>query len=164
MGPGQITPAAPAHPGRACLRQLYHPCLCAVAEGMASCSQFAACQQWLEGQPARSVRLVRVRRVQAALLLIVTEMQAFPCAGYLVSVDAYMNLQLASTGRPLSGGVRSGVFARMSCSLFSHAVHAWGAQNVSIAAEEYIDGELTGNLGEVLIRCAANTRPRVQLL
>mmetsp|Transcript_9778 Transcript_9778/g.29415 ORF Transcript_9778/g.29415 Transcript_9778/m.29415 type:complete len:86 (-) Transcript_9778:224-481(-) len=36
--------------------------------------------------------------------------------GYLVSVDAYMNLQLAST-------------------------------------EEYIDGELTGNLGEVLIRC-----------
>jgi len=37
-------------------------------------------------------------------------------AGYLVSVDAYMNLQLAST-------------------------------------EEYIDGQFTGNLGEVLIRC-----------
>lgn len=36
--------------------------------------------------------------------------------GYLVSVDAYMNLQLAST-------------------------------------EEYIDGQFTGNLGEVLIRC-----------
>ena len=36
-------------------------------------------------------------------------------AGYLVSTDAYMNLQLAST-------------------------------------EEYIDGQLTGNLGEVLIR------------
>mmetsp|Transcript_10045 Transcript_10045/g.11728 ORF Transcript_10045/g.11728 Transcript_10045/m.11728 type:complete len:90 (-) Transcript_10045:507-776(-) len=36
--------------------------------------------------------------------------------GYLASVDAYMNLQLAST-------------------------------------EEYIDGEFTGNLGEVLIRC-----------
>lgn len=36
--------------------------------------------------------------------------------GFLVSVDAYMNLQLAST-------------------------------------EEYIDGQLTGNLGEVLIRC-----------
>jgi small nuclear ribonucleoprotein F len=35
--------------------------------------------------------------------------------GYLVSVDAYMNLQLAST-------------------------------------EEYIDGQLMGNLGEVLIR------------
>ncbi|KAK9863701.1 hypothetical protein WJX84_000352, partial [Apatococcus fuscideae] len=36
--------------------------------------------------------------------------------GYLVSVDSYMNLQLAST-------------------------------------EEYIDGQFTGNLGEVLIRC-----------
>merc|ERR1712047_28133 len=36
--------------------------------------------------------------------------------GYLVSVDGYMNLQLANT-------------------------------------EEYIDGTLTGNLGEVLIRC-----------
>tara|TARA_B100000459_G_scaffold48616_1_gene25677 strand:- start:112 stop:306 length:195 start_codon:yes stop_codon:yes gene_type:complete len=43
-----------------------------------------------------------------------------PCArlpaGYLVSVDAYMNLQLAST-------------------------------------EEWIDGQFSGNLGEVLIRC-----------
>eukprot|EP00887_Chlorella_sp_A99_P008020 scaffold12.g8020.t1 len=36
--------------------------------------------------------------------------------GYLVSVDSYMNLQLAST-------------------------------------EEFIDGQFTGNLGEVLIRC-----------
>ena len=36
--------------------------------------------------------------------------------GYLVSVDAYMNLQLAST-------------------------------------EEWIDGQFSGNLGEVLIRC-----------
>eukprot|EP00250_Pteridium_aquilinum_P009158 c18480_g1_i2 orf=523-855(-) len=36
--------------------------------------------------------------------------------GYLVSVDSYMNLQLAST-------------------------------------EEYIDGQLIGNLGEILIRC-----------
>merc|ERR1712227_590717 len=36
--------------------------------------------------------------------------------GFLVAVDAYMNLQLAST-------------------------------------EEYIDGNFTGNLGEVLIRC-----------
>jgi len=36
--------------------------------------------------------------------------------GFLVSVDGYMNLQLANT-------------------------------------EEYIDGALTGNLGEVLIRC-----------
>lgn len=36
-------------------------------------------------------------------------------AGYLVSVDSYMNLQLAST-------------------------------------EEFIDGQFTGNLGEVLIR------------
>merc|ERR1711944_22121 len=36
--------------------------------------------------------------------------------GYLVSVDGYMNLQLANT-------------------------------------EEYIDGALSGNLGEVLIRC-----------
>ena len=40
---------------------------------------------------------------------------AHATAGYLVSVDAYMNLQLAST-------------------------------------EEYIDGQFTGNLGEVLIR------------
>ena len=37
-------------------------------------------------------------------------------AGYLVSVDNYMNVQLAGT-------------------------------------EEYIDGEMTGSLGEVLIRC-----------
>ncbi|KAL6784772.1 hypothetical protein ACKKBG_A03150 [Auxenochlorella protothecoides x Auxenochlorella symbiontica] len=36
--------------------------------------------------------------------------------GFLVSTDAYMNLQLANT-------------------------------------EEYIDGQFTGNLGEVLIRC-----------
>jgi len=36
--------------------------------------------------------------------------------GYLVSVDGYMNLQLANT-------------------------------------EEHIDGQITGNLGEVLIRC-----------
>ncbi|KAJ3653837.1 hypothetical protein Zmor_013069 [Zophobas morio] len=36
--------------------------------------------------------------------------------GYLVSVDGYMNLQLANT-------------------------------------EEYIEGSMTGNLGEVLIRC-----------
>lgn len=42
---------------------------------------------------------------------------SLPVAGYLVSVDSYMNLQLAST-------------------------------------EEYIDGQFTGNLGEVLIRCA----------
>ncbi|KAL3150589.1 hypothetical protein ABBQ32_000397 [Trebouxia sp. C0010 RCD-2024] len=39
-----------------------------------------------------------------------------PAAGYLVSVDAYMNLQLANT-------------------------------------EEFIEGQFTGNLGEVLIRC-----------
>lgn len=37
------------------------------------------------------------------------------CPGFLVSTDAYMNLQLANT-------------------------------------EEYIDGQFTGNLGEVLIR------------
>uniref|UniRef100_A0A0E0MHU1 Sm protein F n=1 Tax=Oryza punctata TaxID=4537 RepID=A0A0E0MHU1_ORYPU len=36
--------------------------------------------------------------------------------GYLVSVDSYMNLQLANT-------------------------------------EEYIDGQFSGNLGEILIRC-----------
>ncbi|KAG2407598.1 small nuclear ribonucleoprotein [Vigna angularis] len=36
--------------------------------------------------------------------------------GYLVSVDSYMNLQLANT-------------------------------------EEYIEGQFTGNLGEILIRC-----------
>ncbi|MCL7044160.1 hypothetical protein MKW94_030482 [Papaver nudicaule] len=36
--------------------------------------------------------------------------------GFLVSVDSYMNLQLANT-------------------------------------EEYIDGQFTGNLGEILIRC-----------
>ncbi|KAG9446919.1 hypothetical protein H6P81_013047 [Aristolochia fimbriata] len=36
--------------------------------------------------------------------------------GYLVSVDSYMNLQLANT-------------------------------------EEYVDGQFTGNLGEILIRC-----------
>lgn len=40
----------------------------------------------------------------------------FPSSGYLVSVDAYMNLQLAST-------------------------------------QEFIDGKLAGDLGEVLIRC-----------
>ena len=40
----------------------------------------------------------------------------FVRAGYLVSVDSYMNLQLAST-------------------------------------EEWIDGQFSGNLGEVLIRC-----------
>ena len=40
-------------------------------------------------------------------------------AGYLVSVDAYMNLQLANT-------------------------------------EEFIEGQFTGNLGEVLIRQVAN--------
>ncbi|WIA43960.1 hypothetical protein OEZ86_010351 [Tetradesmus obliquus] len=38
------------------------------------------------------------------------------CKGYLVSVDAYMNLQLANT-------------------------------------EEFVDGQSTGMLGEVLIRC-----------
>jgi hypothetical protein len=43
--------------------------------------------------------------------------------GYLVSVDAYMNLQLANT-------------------------------------EEYIDGTLTGSLGEVLIRCGRGGRGR----
>ena len=41
--------------------------------------------------------------------------------GFLVSTDAYMNLQLAST-------------------------------------EEFIDGKFAGNLGEVLIRCAATPR------
>ncbi len=40
----------------------------------------------------------------------------FFAPGYLVSVDSYMNLQLAST-------------------------------------EEWIDGQFSGNLGEVLIRC-----------
>jgi hypothetical protein len=42
-------------------------------------------------------------------------------AGYLASVDSYMNLQLANT-------------------------------------EEYIDGQFTGNLGEVLIRCVRVSR------
>ncbi|CAM6092229.1 unnamed protein product [Calypogeia fissa] len=44
------------------------------------------------------------------------EKKGVETSGYLVSVDSYMNLQLAST-------------------------------------EEFIDGQFTGNLGEVLIRC-----------
>lgn len=43
------------------------------------------------------------------------EAHLYAAAGYLVSVDAYMNLQLANT-------------------------------------EEFIEGQFTGNLGEVLIR------------
>lgn len=46
-----------------------------------------------------------------------------PRAGYLASVDRYMNLQLAST-------------------------------------EEWVDGTFSGNLGEVLIRCASRLSPR----
>ena len=45
-----------------------------------------------------------------------SRLRAFLPSGYLVSVDSYMNLQLAST-------------------------------------EEWIDGQFSGNLGEVLIRC-----------
>lgn len=48
-----------------------------------------------------------------------------PAAGYLVSVDAYMNLQLANT-------------------------------------EEFIEGQFTGNLGEVLIRCGKSHCSAVQ--
>ena len=62
----------------------------------------------------RARAALRARLARAPLAPIV------PCAllpaGYLVSVDAYMNLQLAST-------------------------------------EEWIDGQFSGNLGEVLIRC-----------
>ena len=56
-----------------------------------------------------------------------TRLHLLPSAGYLVSVDSYMNLQLAST-------------------------------------EEYIDGQFTGNLGEVLIRCAPPLLPPLLLL
>lgn len=52
-------------------------------------------------------------RHQSQLTLIL--LNCWP-SGYLVSVDGYMNLQLANT-------------------------------------EEFIDGNCTGNLGEVLIRC-----------
>jgi hypothetical protein len=52
---------------------------------------------------------------QAPLYTASPDLPFPPSAGYLVSVDAYMNLQLAST-------------------------------------EEYIDGQSTGTLGEVLIR------------
>ena len=48
---------------------------------------------------------------------VTADIDRHAAAGYLVSVDAYMNLQLANT-------------------------------------EEFIEGQFTGNLGEVLIRCA----------
>ena len=64
-----------------------------------------------------------MRRARAALRARLARAPSAPIvpgallpAGYLVSVDAYMNLQLAST-------------------------------------EEWIDGQFSGNLGEVLIRC-----------
>ena len=63
--------------------------------------------------PRPSLSLLSLLRAHALTIVA----RAYPaCAGYLVSVDSYMNLQLAST-------------------------------------EEWIDGQFSGNLGEVLIRC-----------
>jgi len=78
-------------------------------------------RQRLCGALARLRVLVRAPVWFAALGFV----KCMPGAGYLVSVDAYMNLQLAST-------------------------------------EEYIDGQFTGNLGEVLIRCVPVCRACVR--
>jgi small nuclear ribonucleoprotein (snRNP)-like protein len=70
-------------------------------------------------------------------------------AGYLVSVDAYMNLQLASTGGAARRISYLQAFAHMT---MEHQRHAVLQAFDPSCAEEWIDGQCTGNLGEVLIR------------
>ena len=88
--------------------------------------------------------------------------------GYLVSTDAYMNLQArapACTGSVTRAALRAAPYKRADapreCALalqtlrnpraVAHAAVPAAAQLAS--TEEYIDGQFTGNLGEVLIRC-----------
>lgn len=61
--------------------------------------------------------------------------------GYLVSTDAYMNLQ----ARLLTGSV---------C---AQGADVTPCPRQLASTEEYIDGQFTGNLGEVLIRCDARS-------
>ncbi|KAF9602679.1 hypothetical protein IFM89_030567 [Coptis chinensis] len=56
--------------------------------------------------------------------------------GYLVSVDSYMNLQVAEYG------IMNPAFEQLIHCFFELA-----------NTEEYIDGKFTGSLGEILIRC-----------
>ena len=58
--------------------------------------------------------------------------------GLLMAVDSYMNLQVISFTSFLS----------LSLIFIYYVMHLQLAD-----AEEYIEGELAGNLGEILIRC-----------
>ena len=63
-------------------------------------------------------------------------------AGYLVSVDAYMNLQVGRMS-----------LSQESVQRFALSTACDIVVLVQLAStEEYIDGQFTGNLGEVLIR------------
>jgi small nuclear ribonucleoprotein F len=70
-----------------------------------------------------------------------TRISALP-AGYLVSVDSYMNLQVSTLITPRLLFVASG---RTGCKTYMSATQL-------ASTEEFIDGQFTGNLGEVLIR------------
>ncbi|CAK9159627.1 unnamed protein product [Ilex paraguariensis] len=70
--------------------------------------------------------------------------------GYLVSVDSYMNLQFLKLGIDLSA----------ISNLSQHLTRVYDFHFVTNGtylqlanAEEYIDGQFTGSLGEILIRC-----------
>ena len=73
------------------------------------------------------------------------ELTGLCCApeGYLVSVDAYMNLQVGSCAPCARLAAAHSVLQQLTCCDTC-------AQLAS--TEEYIDGQFTGNLGEVLIR------------
>ena len=88
--------------------------------------------------------------------------------GYLVSTDAYMNLQvrpqacaaasarrvsLGRCGRRASGPEQSHTALRRETLL---SLTVWLARLQLASTEEYIDGQFTGNWGEVLIRYGAD--------
>lgn len=67
--------------------------------------------------------------------------------GYLVSTDAYMNLQVRSVSEALDRE-RGRLILSPNSPFFSSAPSSQLA-----STEEFVDGKMTGQLGEVLVRC-----------
>ena len=81
--------------------------------------------------------------------------------GYLVSVDSYMNLQVLPVAPVASV---KGPDCHAVCLQQIALADTSRLCNVQLAStEEFIDGQMTGNLGEVLIRYACQTSVFVRL-
>jgi small nuclear ribonucleoprotein F len=99
----------------------------------------------------------------AALLHDLTLSRCIPPAsssrsGYLVSVDAYMNLQVrqpteAQHARTAKSPAPRSMAWRMAFAPDNRSFLTPGNPTQLASTEEWVDGQFAGNLGEVLIRC-----------